>query len=174
MHIPTRGMREDNQVGARPQPLGSLIDPRFTRAREAQVLASEAAGYGAPRILLAGGNATQALMIRRVLEIEGCEVVPCEDGREAVLSLVEERPDLVLINAPLRDGSAVEFLRFLRERPMTASLACMVIVPAGESHIVASLYDAGADLVITRPTELDLLSRRVTAALRRRPLAAIA
>jgi hypothetical protein len=47
-------------------------------------------------------------------------------------------------------------------------------VAAGESHVVASLYDAGADLVITRPTELDLLSRRVAAALSRRPLAAVA
>jgi CheY-like chemotaxis protein len=124
-----------------------------------------------PRILVAGANSAQGLMIRRALEIDGCEVETCSGGAEAVHMLMESPPDLMLVNAPLRDGSAAALLRFMRARGETADLTCMVIVATGESHDVASLYDAGADLVITRPTELDLLSRRVAAALSRRPVA---
>jgi CheY-like chemotaxis protein len=129
------------------------------------------ARVGEARILLAGGDAAQARMIRRALEIDGCEVVPCATGPEAVSSLLLETPDLILVNAPLREGTAGALLRWARARPATADVSCLVIAPAGAPHVVASLYDAGADLVITRPTELDLLSRRVAAVLARRPLA---
>jgi two-component system, OmpR family, phosphate regulon response regulator PhoB len=121
--------------------------------------------------VLAATEAAQGLMIRRALEIDGCGVIVCASGREAVLSVIEARPDLMIINAPLRDGSAVALLRWTRSREATVDLPCMVIVPKSEAHVVASLYDAGADLVITRPTELDLLSRRVAATLARRSLA---
>lgn len=126
-----------------------------------------------PRIVLAATEAAQGLMIRRALEIDGCGVIVCTSGREAVLSMIEARPDLLLINAPLSDGSAAALLRWTRSREPTAHVPCIVIVPKGEAHVVANLYDAGADLVITRPTELDLLSRRVAALLSGRSVALI-
>ena len=50
-------------------------------------------------------------------------------------------------------------------------MTCMVMTAPGDANAIAGLYDAGADFVITRRTELDLLSRKVAAALARRPLA---
>ena len=77
--------------------------------------------------------------------------------------------DLVLINTPLRDGSSViALLRWIRSRRASRQLACMVMVGADESQLVGGLYDAGADFVMTRRTQLDLLPRKVAAALARR------
>jgi DNA-binding response OmpR family regulator len=122
-------------------------------------------------ILVAGGDAAQGLMIRRALESDGHQVLPAPSGRETVLALLATPVDVLLINAPLQDGSAAALLRWTRSRSVSASMTCMVMIAPGDARAVANLYDAGADFVITRRTELDLLSRKVAAALARRPLA---
>jgi DNA-binding response OmpR family regulator len=123
------------------------------------------------RIVIAGADPAQSLLLRRALELDGHQVVSCATGHDAVLSLLWDPPELLLINAPLPDGSAAALLRWTRSRLHTADLNCMVILPAGESTAVAELYDAGADNVITRPAEMQLLSRQIAATLSRRPLA---
>jgi DNA-binding response OmpR family regulator len=123
------------------------------------------------RILLAGADAAQGLMIRRTLEADGYVVSCCESGRDTVLALVASPADLLLVNAPLADGSAAALVRWTRARRASAHMTCMVIVAPDDASVIAGIYDAGADFVITRRTELDLLSRKVGAALARRPLA---
>lgn len=141
-----------------------LSEPAF-----AQALPDELA-VGA-KILLAGANEAQGQMICRALQSDGHAIVSTTSGRETVLALLTSPADVLLINAPLRDGSATALLRWTRQRSASEHMTCMVMVPPGDARAVASLYDAGADFVITRRTELDLLSRKVNAALARRPLA---
>lgn len=126
---------------------------------------------GRARVLLAGADTSQGVMIRRALERDGFEVDCCESGRAAVLALVQSPPDLLLVNAPLRDGAAAALLRWTRARRASEHMTCMVMAAPGDCALIAGLYDAGADFVITRRTEIDLLSRKVAAALARRPLA---
>jgi PleD family two-component response regulator len=125
----------------------------------------------ATRILLAVGDLAQGMMIRRALESDGHEVASAQSGRDTVLALIAAPADVLLINAPLSDGSAAALLRWTRSRSGSAHMTCMVMVPPGDARVIATLYDAGADFVITRTTELDLLSRKVAAALARRPVA---
>lgn len=126
---------------------------------------------GKARILLAGADAAQGLMIRRMLEADGYEVISSASGRDTVLALVDAPADVLLVNAPLIDGSAAALVRWTRARRASAHMTCMVMVAPGDATAIAGLYDAGADFVITRRTEVDLLSRKVAAALARRPLA---
>jgi two-component system response regulator MprA len=123
------------------------------------------------KVLLAGADAAQGLMIRRALETDGHEVSSAPSGRDTVLALIADPVDVLLINAPLVDGSAAALLRWTRSRPASAHVTCMVMVAPVDARVVAGLYDAGADFVVYRTTELDLLSRKVTAALARRPAA---
>lgn len=160
----------------------SLLRSRRSAAMRARRVADAAAGQsalapqgsdrpGKARVLLTGDDAAQGLMIRRTLESDGYDVVSRASGRDTVLALLQSPADLLLVNAPLCDGSAAALLRWTRARRQSAHMTCMVMVPPNDAQLVASLYDAGADFVITRRTELDLLSRKVGAALARRPLA---
>jgi DNA-binding response OmpR family regulator len=145
---------------------------RFVRGVSDQSTASIApARAHRARILLAGADAAQGLMIRRTLQADGYEVISRDSGRETVLSLVAAPADLLLVNAPLADGSAAALVRWTRARRATEHMTCMVMVAPEDATQIADIYDAGADFVITRRTELDLLSRKVGAALARRPLA---
>jgi DNA-binding response OmpR family regulator len=130
-----------------------------------------APGGGRATILLAAADGAQGLMIRRTLEADGYHVVCTASGRDTVLALLSEPADLLLVNAPLIDGTAAALVRWTRARRASAHMACMVMVAPGDAQAVAGLYDAGADFVLTRRTQLDLLSRQVAAALARRPLA---
>lgn len=124
------------------------------------------------RVLLTGEDAAQRQMIGRILQTDGFEVVTRETGRDAVIELLRGTADLLLVNAPLADCSAAALLAWTRQRPQSSHMTCMVMVEnSGDTRLVAGLYDAGADFVITRRTELDLLPRKVAAALARRPLA---
>lgn len=123
------------------------------------------------RILLTGEDAAQRHMISRRLEADGYEVISRATGRDTVLALLQGTADLLLVNAPLSDCSAAALLRWTRSRRASRHMTCMVMVSRHETRLVAGLYDAGADFVITRRTELDLLPRKVAAALARRPLA---
>ena len=123
------------------------------------------------RILLTGDDAAQRLMICRRLEADGYQVITRDSGRDTVLALLQGSADLLLVNAPLRDCSAAALLRWTRSRRASTHMTCMVMVSPSDTQLVADLYDAGADFVITRRTELDLLPRKVAAALARRPLA---
>jgi two-component system response regulator MprA len=123
------------------------------------------------RILLAGADEAQGLMIRRALEADGYAVTARRSGRDTVLALVAEPADLLLVNAPLVDGSAAALVRWARARRASAHMTCMVLVSPDDEQLVAGLYDAGTDVVLTRRMQLDLLSRQVGAALARRPLA---
>lgn len=126
---------------------------------------------GRGRVLLSGQDAAQRQMISRILQADGFEVVSRETGRDTVIELLRGTADLLLVNTPLSDCSAAALLAWTRQRPQSSHMTCMVMVDKSDTRLVAGLYDAGADFVITRRTELDLLPRKVAAALARRPLA---
>lgn len=149
-----------------------LLVPRGdARSAGNGAVAARRQAAGRARVLLACADEAQGLMIRRTLETDGYGVTSRSSGRDTVLALVAEPADLLLVNAPLVDGSAAALVRWARARRASAHMTCMVMVAPGDAQLVAGLYDAGADLVLTRRMQLDLLSRQVGAALARRPLA---
>lgn len=57
------------------------------------------------------------LVLRTVLELEGCEIVgECGDGASAVQDVVELEPDVLLLDLSLPELDGLEVLEALRER----------------------------------------------------------
>jgi DNA-binding response OmpR family regulator len=151
---------------------GSIQRPVFApRGHQASAGAPGLVSRTGATVLLVGADAAQSLMIRRTLESDGHAVRVGLSGRDTVLALLTGPADVLLINAPLPDASAEALVRWARSRGPSAHMTCMVMVPADDTAIIARLYDAGADFVVYRTTALDLLSRKVTASLARRPVA---
>src|SRR5204862_3428363 len=95
---------------------------------------------GRPRILLAGADEAQGLMIRRTLEADGYDVLSQTSGRDAVLAIVAEPADLLLVNAPLLDGSAAALVRWIRARRASAHMTCVVMLAPGVAQLLVGLY----------------------------------
>ena len=92
------------------------------------------------------------------------EVVQAADGEEALQAVVNERPDLLILDLGLPDIDGVEVTRRLRE--WTQIPIIVVSVREQESDKIAAL-DAGADDYLTKPFGAGELMARIRVALRR-------
>jgi len=92
------------------------------------------------------------------------EVVQASDGEEALRAVVNEKPDLLILDLGLPDIDGVEVTRRLRE--WTQLPIIVVSVREQESDKIAAL-DAGADDYLTKPFGAGELMARIRVALRR-------
>jgi DNA-binding response OmpR family regulator len=89
-------------------------------------------------------------------------------GDEAIRSISNRQPDLVILDLNLPVLSGEEVCRMLRQRPETRQLPIIMLTArTSESERVAGL-DLGADDYVTKPFSLRELGARVRAVLRRR------
>ena len=122
-----------------------------------------------PRVLVVEDEADIAALIKHTLERSGdAAVETASRGDEALRTISERPPDLVILDLNLPVLSGTEVCRILRQRPETAGLPIIMLTArTSESDRVAGL-DLGADDYITKPFSLRELGARVRAVLRRR------
>lgn len=106
-------------------------------------------------------------MIGYSLRRAGFETLVAPDCRAARALLTDRRPELVLMDWMLPDGSGLELTRELKRETTTRDLpVIMLTARAAESDKVTGL-DGGADDYITKPFSTRELVARVNALLRR-------
>ncbi len=106
-------------------------------------------------------------MLRMALEIVDYRCLEADNIRDAYQLVVDERPDLVLLDWMLPGGSGIELLRRLKRNESTKELpVIMLTAKTTEDNVVQGL-DVGADDYITKPFAPRELIARVRALLRR-------
>ena len=105
-----------------------------------------------PRVLIVEDNAVTRKLVRFTLEADGIEVFEASRIADAVSKAVESRPDVVLLDLILPDGSGFEVLADLRATlgqhvPILAFTGLLSAVDEGR------LGGAGFDDVVSKPVE---------------------
>lgn len=116
------------------------------------------------RILVVDDDPDIRSLLRELLGRAGHEVLTAEDGRAALRSLYEQRPDLIVLDVsmPELDGwGTLERIRDLSDVPVL-----MLTARTGELEKVRGLR-AGADDYVTKPFGRQELLARAEALLRR-------
>jgi len=128
-----------------------------------------AAASRAPRplVLVVEDEAALATMLRYNLERQGYRVEEATDGQEALLRIIETRPDLVLLDWMLPSMSGIEVCRQIRHRPETRDLPVIVVTARTEDQDAVRGLNTGADDYIIKPFNMDALLARMRALLRR-------
>ncbi len=103
--------------------------------------------------------------LRRGMEMEGHVVCWAGDGDEAISAVMEQPPDLLLLdlNLPKRDGT--EVLEMVHR--MHAGVCVMVLTGRGELEERVRCLDMGADDCMVKPFSFRELAARCRALLRR-------
>lgn len=124
---------------------------------------------GTTRVLVVEDEHDIAALIKHTLERSGeIQASIVGSGDQALRSIAERPPDLIILDLNLPVVSGTEVCRILRARPETAHLpVIMLTARTAESDRVTGL-DLGADDYVTKPFSLRELSARVRAVLRRR------
>lgn len=91
------------------------------------------------------------LLLQLQLESRGYELRLARSLFEARGALkADAPPDGILLDIHLPDGSGVDLLRELRERPATATIPVLVLTAEGEERVLAEARRLGAQ-TITKP-----------------------
>ena len=117
------------------------------------------------RILIVDDVAANRIIQQARLAAAFYEPLLAADGSACLAVAREERPDLVLLDLGLPDIPGLEVLRRLRRDPACRDIPVIALAgPRAEERLAA--FAAGADDVMTRPTNERLLLARVRNLLR--------
>lgn len=106
-------------------------------------------------------------MLRMALEIAEFRCIEAGDIQQAYTLVIDERPDIVLLDWMLPGGSGLELLRRMKRTDNTSDIpVIMLTAKTSEDNIIQGL-DVGADDYITKPFAPRELIARVRALLRR-------
>jgi len=106
-------------------------------------------------------------MIRFSLEREGYTVHDAESAQQLSEQLVEQRPDLILIDWMLPDGNGPQLVKQLRRDPFTRDIPIIMLTARAEEQDMIQGLESGADDYISKPVSLKSLNARIKALLRR-------
>ena len=120
-----------------------------------------------PTILVVEDEDALATLLQYNLEKEGYAVLLAGDGEEAMVSVDEKLPDLIVLDWMLPKVSGIEVCRRLRQRPETRNVPIIMMTARGEESDRIRGLDTGADDYVVKPVSMSELAARVRAVLRR-------
>ena len=119
------------------------------------------------RIVIVEDEADMAELIAMRLRREHYKITVCNDGLDALDTILADPPDLVVLDLMLPGVSGTEITARLRANRKTARVPIIMLTAlAEESDIVVGLH-VGADDYMTKPFSMSVLVARVAALLRR-------
>jgi len=116
------------------------------------------------RILVVDDEPRMLSMMRRVLEVDGYNVVLAGDGQAALDTLRSEPIDLVILDVMMPDLDGFEVCRTVRRESLVPIL---MLTARDEGVDKVNGLDCGADDYVVKPFDADELMARVRALLRR-------
>src|SRR5882762_11222264 len=117
-------------------------------------------------ILVVDDDRGQRLLMRKVLEHKGFEVIEAADGVEGYQHYERHRPDLLLVDVMMPRMNGYELCRKLRSHAHSADVPIVVVTIADDLQSIARAYDAGATDFVAKPVNWLTLVHRVRYILR--------
>lgn len=90
-------------------------------------------------------------LIQVNLERQGYNVVTAFDGREALQKVLDEKPDICILDVMMPYMDGLEVLKALRTNPETEYLPVILLTAKAEDKDVFEAYHFGADMYLTKP-----------------------
>ena len=122
------------------------------------------------RILVVDDEADSRLLLRMMLVHAGYDVTLAADGEEALESLAETSPDLLLSDVMMAGLDGLALLWRVRTDPKTRTLPVILLTAKSATDEVAEGLRLGADDYLTKPFRIEELLVRVRAKITRPPV----
>ncbi len=120
------------------------------------------------RILVAEDNAVNRELLRELLELRGYTVLEACDGQEALETIEQTHPELLLldIGMPVLDGFAV--VRKIRENPSLAGLPVVAVTAYAMRGDRERILSSGFDGYLSKPVDPSSLTKELDRLLAKR------
>lgn len=118
-------------------------------------------------ILIVDDEAPIREMIAVALEMAGYDCLEAESTQQAHASIIDCKPDLILLDWMLPGTTGIELARRLKRDEMTSDIPIIMLTAKGEEDNKIQGLEVGADDYITKPFSPRELVARLKAVLRR-------
>lgn len=115
-------------------------------------------------ILVVDDEAQIRRVMRTTLAAQGYSVLEAKSGEEAIATLRDERPDLILLDINMPGMPGLDAAREIRR---TSDIPIIMLTVRNTERDKVAALDAGADDYVVKPFGVDELLARIRAALRR-------
>ena len=111
-------------------------------------------GREAPLIMLADDDAEIRRIVRRSLSSLECTIIEAKDGEQALELILNERPDLVVLDVMMPTLSGWELCKYIRTKPELADTRVVMLTAIGKTvnEMTSPLY--GADAYLDKPFDI--------------------
>ncbi len=123
---------------------------------------------GKARILYVEDNFENRLLVRRVLEAEGYEVIEAKDGTQALQWLESQPIDLALMDINMPDIDGYTLATRIRSTPRLAGLPILAMTANVMRGDRERSLQAGCDGYIQKPIDIDALPEQLERYLKRK------
>lgn len=119
------------------------------------------------KILIVDDEPAIREMVAVALELADFDVLEAESAQQGHEIVVDQRPDLVLLDWMLPSVSGIELARRLKRDDLTAEVPIIMLTAKSEEDNKIQGLDVGADDYVTKPFSTRELISRIRAVLRR-------
>jgi DNA-binding response OmpR family regulator len=120
-----------------------------------------------PRLLIVEPHHGGLAVMARRLSEAGYRVIACASASEALAELTRARPELMLAELRMAPMSGIDLVRVVRADSVLTDLPVMLINGKSDREGVCEAFAAGADYIVDKPFDFDLLFARIERALAR-------
>jgi two-component system phosphate regulon response regulator PhoB len=119
------------------------------------------------KILIVDDESAIRDMLRVALEMADYQCLEASNAQDAHALIIDEKPDLVLLDWMMPGTSGIELARRLKRDEVTADIPLIILTAKGEEDNKIQGLEVGADDYITKPFSPRELVARLKAVLRR-------
>ena len=113
-----------------------------------------------PKILVVDDNIQNLELLQAYLKDIECETMSAKDGAEAMESVSQNAPDLILLDVMMPKMSGFEVCRRLKNDPATTNIPIIMVTALNEMGDIERGIDSGSDDFVSKPVnKLELLTR---------------
>ena len=102
-------------------------------------------------VLVVDDDAENVAILGTMLLERGYEVRIARDGRSALESVRQQRPDVILLDVMMPGVPGMQVLHYLKLDPGSASIPVVMVTARTEDPDLLAGYEGGADYYVTKP-----------------------
>lgn len=121
----------------------------------------------AEKILLVDDDLDTLRLVGAMLQRNGFQFIPANNGLQALMLAEKEQPNLVLLDIMMPEMDGYEVTRRLRANPQTTQIPIILFSAKGQVDDKLLGYEVGADDYLTKPTQPRELIAHIKAVLAR-------
>lgn len=113
------------------------------------------------RILYIEDDPVNMLLVKKLLRVEGFEIIEATNGLSGIEMAKEQKPDLILLDINMPDLDGYTAASYLKSIPSLQDIPIVAVTANAMASDKKKSFEAGCDGFITKPIDIKKFGRQV-------------